>query len=80
MPAGPGVGACWWDPFRGYVCGTWQPTFESTQFAFGGGLGVRADIKKKFFVEASYNVLLVDFGNSESATLDGLRLNVGWCF
>jgi hypothetical protein len=49
-------------------------------FSFGGAVGVRADVGNKFVVEGSYNVLLVDFANSEMASFDGLRLNVGWKF
>ena len=80
IPVGPSVGACWFDPFHGYVCGAWQPTAEATELAFGAALGVRADIKSKFFVEASYSVLFVDFSNAETASFDGVRLNLGWSF
>ena len=80
IPAGPPVGSCWWDPWYGYICGSWQPTFGSTEFSYGGAVGVRADVANKFIVEASYNALWIDFAKSGTQMFDGFRLNLGWKF
>src|SRR5262245_7734266 len=32
IPSGPATGTCWWDPWYGYVCNTWQPTYSNSQF------------------------------------------------
>ena len=80
IPAGPTTGTCWWDPWWGYVCNTWQPTFGDTAFSYGAGLGVRAELTPQFFVEGSYNLLWVDFDNSDTPSLDGWRMNIGWTF
>ena len=80
IPSGPAQGACWWDPWWGYVCNTWQPTFEDTAFAYGAAAGVRGELTERFFVEGSYNVLWVDFDRAGTQDLDGFRLNMGWTF
>jgi hypothetical protein len=80
IPSGPTQGVCWWDPWWGYVCDTWQPTFEDTAFAYGAAVGVRGELTDRFFVEGSYNVLWVDFDRAGTQNLDGFRLNLGWTF
>jgi opacity protein-like surface antigen len=80
IPAGSPVGTCWWDPWYGYICGSWQPTYGATNFSYGAAAGVRADIKDKFMVELSYNMLWIDFDKSDTTSFDGVRLNIGWKF
>jgi hypothetical protein len=80
IPSGPTQGVCWWDPWWGYICDTWQPTFEDTSFAYGAAVGVRGELTERFFVEGSYNILWVDFDRGGTQDLDGFRLNVGWVF
>jgi opacity protein-like surface antigen len=80
IPAGPVEGVCWWHPYYGYICDTWQPTYGATEFSYGAAAGVRADVMHKFVVEASYNMLWVDFSNADTGSFDGFRLNLGWTF
>jgi len=80
IPAGPTQGVCWWDPWWGYVCNTWQPTFEDTSFAYGAAAGLRAELTDRFFLEGSYNVLWVDFDKAGTQAQDGVRVNFGWVF
>jgi hypothetical protein len=80
IPSGPTQGVCWWDPWWGYVCDTWQPTFEDTSFAYGAAVGVRGELTDRFFLEGSYNMLWVDFDKAGTQSFDGFRLNVGWVF
>jgi len=80
IPAGPPIGSCWWDPWYGYICGSWQPTYGATDFSYGGAVGVHADIHDKFMVELSYNLLWIDFDKSDTTSFDGVRLNLGWKF
>ena len=79
IASGPPVGSCWWHPWWGYICNSWIPTYDRTSFSFGGGIGVRADVSRSFFLELSYNGLWVDFADSTPG-FDGIRLNVGWLF
>jgi hypothetical protein len=80
IPAGPATGGCWWDPWWGYVCDTFQPTFQDTVFAYGASAGLRAELGEKFLLEASYNVLWLDLDKAGSQSLDGVRLTAGWTF
>ena len=80
IPSGPAEGVCWWDPWWGYVCDTWQPTFDDTSFSYGVGAGVRAELAERFFAEASYNILWIDFDKAGTTDFDGFRLNLGWSF
>jgi outer membrane protein with beta-barrel domain len=80
IPNGPAQGACWWDPWWGYVCDTWQSTFSDTSFAYGAGAGIRAELGPSAFVEASYNILWIDFDKAGSQDFDGVRANIGWLF
>ena len=80
IPAGPTQGVCWWDPWYGYICDTWQPTFEDTAFAYGAAGGVRAELAERFFIEGSYNVLWLDLDKAGTQSFDGFRVNFGWVF
>ena len=79
IASGPPQGSCWWHPWWGYICSSWVPTYDRTSFSFGGAAGVRADVSRSFFLEASFNGLWINF---EEATplFDGIRLNIGWLF
>jgi opacity protein-like surface antigen len=80
IPSGPTQGVCWWDPWFGYICDAWQPTFSDTAFSYGVGAGVRFDLTDKFFLEGSYNILWIDLDRAGSTDFDGFRLNAGWMF
>lgn len=80
IPAGPPQGSCFWDPWYGYVCGTWQPTYSATRFAYGAAAGVRAELGERFYLEGSYNVLWLDAGKSGTPMIDGGRVTAGWTF
>lgn len=69
---------CWWT-WYGYVCGTWQSTYEDRYFSYNAGVGVRADITDTFWLDLSYNALWID---TDGSTLDnnGTRLTIGWLF
>ena len=80
IPAGQAGGACWWDPWWGYICDTWQPTFSDTAFSYGAAAGVRLELPSRFFAEGSYNLLWIDLDKAGTQSFDGFRLNVGWLF
>jgi hypothetical protein len=80
IPSGFPQTGCWWDPWYGYICNTYQPTYEATPFAYGAAAGVHAELGERFYLEGSYNYLWVDFSNAGTQGFDGFRLNVGWMF
>lgn len=80
IPSGPTEGVCWWDPWYGYICDSWQPTYEDTAFAYGAAGGIRAELTEAFFLEGSYNVLWLDLDKAGTQSFDGFRVNFGWTF
>ena len=47
IPDGPPQTGCWWDPWYGQICGTWQETRSAEEFVYGVGLGVRWDTRTR---------------------------------
>ena len=80
IPTGPPQGTCWWHPWWGYICGTWQPTYDKNSFSYGAAIGVRGDLTDTFYLEASANQLWVDFDRTDTPSFTGYRLNIGWLF
>ena len=80
IPSAPATGTCWWHPWWGYICNSWQPTYDDTSFSYGAGIGVRADVGERFYLEASANQMRIDFDSSEEPEFTGYRLNMGWLF
>ena len=44
IPDSPPQTACWWDPWWGYYCGTYQSTRSIDELVYDSALGVRWDI------------------------------------
>jgi len=80
IPTGPAQGGCWWDPWYGQICTTWQPTAAETGFSYAAGLGVRADLAEAFFVEAAYNRQWMDFDGHNTVDFPAYRVDFGWKF
>jgi len=78
IASGPTQGTCWWDPWWGQVCNTWQPTYDDTGFSYGAGAGLRGELTDTFFIEARYNILWIDTDGGDEPDLDGFRLELGW--
>ncbi len=79
IPSAPPEGVCWWDPWWGYICSAWRPTYDRTSFSYGLGAGIRADLGRRFFLEGAFNGSWVSFPD-DTPFLTGVRLNVGWLF
>jgi len=78
IPSGPPSTACWWDPWWGYVCRDYLPTKTSTNFSYGGTLGLRYDIGKSLFLRAGYNKTWIDFSKLSNTDFDSVRLDIGF--
>ncbi len=65
IPDGPTQGACWWDPWYGYICTEYTPTKTDEAFTYGGGVGLRLDINRYFGLQGSYNKTWVDFDKAD---------------
>ncbi|MCM2313220.1 MAG: outer membrane protein assembly factor BamD, partial [Steroidobacteraceae bacterium] len=76
----PTVG-CWWHPWYGYICTSWQDTRTADGLAYELGVGARYDFSDRLAADGSYSVRWVDFENAEgSPTFDSLRVNLIWKF
>ena len=74
IPTGPVQGGCWWDPWYGQICGTWQETRSLEEFVYGAGLGVRYDVNDAWSVKFEYQKRWIDADSSPD--FDQLKLGV----
>jgi opacity protein-like surface antigen len=78
IPTGPPQTGCWWDPWFGYICSTWQPTASNNAFTYGLGVGLRWDAGRNFFMRFGYEYDWIDFSHSSSTPgFSLLRLQFG---
>jgi opacity protein-like surface antigen len=81
VASGPPQGFCWWHPWWGYICESFVDTFSSTEFSYGGALGMRYELAGNTFIKASYNVWALDTGSSRAdPELETFRVEYGWQF
>lgn len=79
VASGPPQTGCWWHPWWGYICSNFYNTFSSTEFSYGGALGVRYELRGNTFLKLSYNYWEIDAGTTKP-TIDSFRLDYGWRF
>ena len=76
----PSVG-CWWHPWYGYICTSWQDTRTLDGLTYELGVGMRYDFNDTFAADGSYRMRWVDFEHAaDSPSFDGLQLNLIWKF
>jgi opacity protein-like surface antigen len=66
IPDGPAQSACWWDPWWGYYCGTWQDTRSIDELAYNAGAGVRWDVSSTITLRLGYEKHWIDIGEATS--------------
>lgn len=72
---------CWWDPWWGYVCTSYQNTKTLDSFTYRLGVGLRYDISDQFAIHAAYRFTWTDIDNaSGTPDSDGFLLGIGWKF
>jgi len=70
---------CWWDPWYGYICDTYQETATSDEFVYGAGAGIRMDVGDSVSFRLAYHKQFMDLGKSTSeAGLDQIRLGIAF--
>ena len=76
----PNIG-CWWDPWWGYVCTSWQDTKTISGLAYELGIGVRYDFSRTLAADGTYTMRWVDFENATGTpSFDTLQLSLVWKF
>lgn len=79
VASGPPQNGCWWYPYWGYICGSYTPTYGTTEFSYGLGLGVRWDVGRTVFLKAAYNKMWIDnIGNVGRVDFDSALLTIGF--
>ncbi len=56
---------CWWDPWWGYICTTYQDTKTLNGFTYRLGAGLRYDINDQFAIHAAYRFTWTDVQNAK---------------
>lgn len=51
---------CWWDPWWGYICSDFYSTYNSTNFSYGAGVGLRWNYARDRAVNVGYRWLEVE--------------------
>ena len=81
IPSAPPQTGCWWDPWWGYVCSGYQPTYAKSEFAYGAALGVRFDLKDNIFLRGIVGEQWVDVNNTNSTpSFTNYRFDFGMLF
>jgi outer membrane assembly lipoprotein YfiO len=80
IPSGPPQGVCWYDPWYGYVCSSYQNTYTRNYFSYNLGLGARWDVMAGFFLRGSVGWQWVDLGQAGTTDFMGGRLDLGYMF
>jgi opacity protein-like surface antigen len=81
VPSAPPTNGCYWDPWWGYVCGTYYPTRYAYDVSYSGGLGLRWDIDRSVFLRALAIRQYIDAGGTLGTVYtDQYRFDVGFKF
>jgi opacity protein-like surface antigen len=75
IPDAPPQTACWWDPWFGYYCGTFQSTRSIDELAYDIGAGVRWDLSSTITLKLGYEKHWLDVSAATSTPgFDQLKL------
>jgi Outer membrane protein beta-barrel domain len=76
IPNGPPQTGCWWDPWFGYICSTWQSTHGTNAWIYGLDVGLRWDANRAFFIRGGYEYNWASYsqGGTQGAGLITLQI------
>jgi len=80
IPSGATGTSCWWDPWYGYVCYGYQPTYSSSRFSYSGAVGVRWDLNPQMFLRASIGSIWIDMSHAGDQAFTNGRLELGFSY
>ena len=76
IPEGLPQTGCWWDPWWGQVCGTYQNTRSTDAFTYGVGLGLRWDLSTGYSMRVVYEKQWYDVDDAGSPDFDRFKLGI----
>ena len=79
IPNGLPTTGCWYDPWWGYICNGYQPTYSVSAFSYNAGIGLRADLAPGFFLRGILQEQWVDLSGGTLST-PAFRLDIGFSF
>jgi opacity protein-like surface antigen len=77
VPDGRAQSACWWDPWFGYVCGTFQDTKSLDELTYNVGVGLRWDLGSSISLRLGYERHWLELDQATSTPgFDQLKLGI----
>ena len=77
IPDAPPQTACWWDPWFGYYCGTFQSTRSIDELTYNVGAGLRWDVSQALSLRLSYEKRWLELGDATSTPdFDQVKLGI----
>jgi opacity protein-like surface antigen len=77
IPDAPPQTTCWWDPWWGYYCGTFQSTRSIDELAYDLGVGARWDVSDTLTLKLGYEKHWLDLGEATSTPgFDQIRFGI----
>jgi len=80
IPSGLPQTGCWYDPWYGYICTSYQDTYAKDYFSYNLGVGGRWDVAPGFFLRGSIVWQWMDLGTAGTTDFPGARLDIGFIF
>jgi len=80
VASGPTSGTCWYDPYYGYYCDSYTPTYSDSRFSYNASVGVRWDMARDVFMRASIGSHWIDMKNSGTQDFTTGRLEIGFMY
>ena len=77
IPSGLPQNVCWYYPWYGTYCSSATPTYATTKFSYGAGMGVRADIGRSFTLRGMVSQQYVDFSSFSTTPWTVWRIDLG---
>jgi len=76
----PPIVGCWFDPFWGFICGSFFDTYSDTSFSYSAGVGMRWDITPDIGVRGGVSRLRVDLDRGGNSDVDVGKVELVWRF
>jgi opacity protein-like surface antigen len=81
IASGPPQTGCWWDPWWGYICSGFQPTKNTSAFAYQIGAGFEVNFNRQFGLSAGYLETWEKFSRaSGTPSFGGIEVMFNWRF
>ncbi|SET71917.1 outer membrane beta-barrel protein [Thalassotalea agarivorans] len=80
IASAPPEGVCWWDPWWGWICDTYQATYNDSRFSYNGAVGLKYEFDNYSFVRAGVGMNFVSTNSGEDLDLTVVKLEIGSLF